>query len=331
MDYFRTFPEAHAMRHTLITAAALIATVLAGAAIVSASPDPSRADDENAIRQTGKAFIKASNAHDAKALAALFSPAGEIVNDEGHVIQGRAAIEQTYAAMFQAYPNLKISGSTQSLRFVCPAVAIEDGTSVIKHKSGEGTEHDRYSVVYVKEDGRWQVASARDLPGEDSAGGDELDQLGWLIGQWVDESPDAMVATSYRWDENRRAILSEFKIQIGGRPAMTGSVRIAWDPSTKKLHSWVFDSEGGFAQGVWTRDGNRWVVKLTGSRRDGNLASATNIITHVAKDRMTWQSRDRVVGDEVRPDVGAIPIVRRPPQPGSPAPAANRQPTGESK
>jgi uncharacterized protein (TIGR02246 family) len=318
------------MRHALITAAALLATVLAAAASVqAASPDPSRTDDENAIRLLGKAFIKASNSHDAKALAALFVPAGEIVNDEGHAIQGREEIERTYTAIFQAYPKLQISGSTQSLRFVSPSVALEDGTSIIKHKSGEGAEHDRYTVVYVKEDGRWLLASARDLPGEEASASEELEPLQWLIGQWVDESPNAMVVTSYRWDDARRSILSEFKIQIGGRPAMAGTQRISWDPSTKKLHSWVFDSEGGFAEGVWTRDGNRWIVKTTGSRRDGSVASATNIITHVAKGRMTWQSRDRVVGNDLLHDIGEIVIVRQPPQPGTPAPS--RQPTGESK
>ena len=175
------------------------------------------------------------------------------------------------------------------------------------------------------------MASTRDLPGEEASASEELEQLGWMIGQWVDESPHAVVIASYRWDEGRRSILSEFKIQIGGRPAMTGTQRIGWDPSTRKLHSWVFDSEGGFAEGTWTRDGNRWVVKTTGSRRDGSLASATNITTHVSKDRMTWQSRDRVVGNDVLPDIGDILIVRRPPPPGSPATGANRQPTGESK
>ena len=58
----------------------------------------------------------------------------------------------------------------------------------------------------------------------------------------------------------------------GGRPAMTGSQRIGWDPLAKKIHSWVFDSEGGLAEGVWTRDGNRWIVKLSGVTRDGKPA-----------------------------------------------------------
>ena len=170
----------------------------------------------------------------------------------------------------------------------------------------------------MKQDGRWQIASARDLPDEEAEAGDELEQLGWLVGQWVNESPEALVATSYRWDDQRHAILGEFKVQVGGRPAMTGTQRIGWDPVAKKLHSWVFDSQGGFGEGLWTRNGNQWIVKTTGTRGDGNGASATRIITQVTKDRMTWQSHDRVVGGELQPDVEKIVIVRRPPPPAPP-------------
>ena len=249
------------MRTTAIMAAALIAALTATTASAkAASAEQSRADDEKAIRLDVDAFTKASNAHDAKALAALFAPDGELVNEEGHAVQGREAIQRTFAAMFQTHPKLHIGVSVQSIRFVDPSVAIEDGATTIVNASGEGTEHNRYTVVRVKQDGKWQMASARDLPDEEGSAGEQLEQLGWLIGEWVDESPTALVITSYRWDGDRTSISSEFKIQIGGRPAMMGSQRIGWDPTTKKLHSWVFDSEGGFAEGVWTRHGNQWIV-----------------------------------------------------------------------
>lgn len=320
------------MRTMVIAAAALVAAALATTGgIMAALPEPSHADDENAIRLNIVAFSKAANAHDAKRLAALFAPSGELVNQEGHVLSGREAIERTFAAIFQAHPKMRLAVSVQSIRFVSPSVAIEEGTSAIMNTSGEGTEHGRYMVVHVKEDDRWQMASARDLPNEEASGSDELAKLEWLIGQWVDESPAALVITSYRWDADHRAILSEFKIQVGGRPAMTGSQRIAWDPAMKKLHSWVFDSEGGFAEGVWTRNGDQWIVKLTGTRRDGSVASATNVTTRVGKDRMTWQSRDRVVGDEVLPNINEVVIVRRPPQPGVLAPSIHHDSRGEAK
>jgi hypothetical protein len=49
--------------------------------------------------------------------------------------------------------------------------------------------------------------------------------------------------------------------------------------------------------------------------RDGKVASATNIITRVSKDRMTWQQRDRIVGGEKTPDIAETPITRKPPAP----------------
>ena len=320
------------MRTTVIVATMLLTALLAATVTVKAnSADSSRADDEKAIRLVVDTLTKASNAHDAKAVAALFAPGGELVNEEGHAVQGREAIERTFTAIFQAHPKLQLSVSIQSIRFVSPSVAIEDGTSTITRKAGAGAEHNRYAVVYVKQDGRWQMASARDLPDEEAAASDELGQLGWLIGQWVNESPGALVITSYHWDAERRSILSDFNIQVGGRPAMTGSQRISWDPATKKLHSWVFDSEGGFAEGVWTRNGNQWIVKMTGTRRDGSAASSTNVTTQVTKDRMTWQSRDRVIGDEIRPNIGEIAVVRKPPQPASSASSVDRDSRGESK
>jgi uncharacterized protein (TIGR02246 family) len=319
------------MRRAAILATVLVAAVMSTGNATAASPEQSRADDESAIRLQSDAFAKAANSHDAKALAMLFTADGELVNEEGRAVAGRAAIERTFAAMFQAHPKMRLGITIQSIRFVGSSTAIEEGTSSVINTSAEGTEHNRYMVVHVKQDGRWQMASARDLPDDEMSGSDALEQLGWMIGQWIDESPSALVITTYRWDAERRAILSEFKIQVGGRPAMTGSQRISWDPSTKKIHSWLFDSEGGFAEGVWTRNGNQWIVKLTGTRRDGSVASATNVTTHVAKDRMTWQSRDRVVGDEVLPNIGEVVIVRKPPQAGTSAPSVNRKSTGESK
>ena len=53
---------------------------------------------------------------------------------------------------------------------------------------------------------------------------------------------------------------------------MTVTQRIGWDPLTKQIKSWVFDSEGGYGDGLWTRKGNQWVIKSTGVLPDGRIA-----------------------------------------------------------
>jgi uncharacterized protein (TIGR02246 family) len=304
------------MRNIAILAAVLLLTV--PAAVVAAEAEK-RPEDEKAIRQAAAAFAKAYNSHDAKALAGLFATDGEIVNEAGESSQGRNAIEQTFAAIFQKHPHAQISIGVESIRFIAPPLAIEDGATTVRGLSGEApAEHNRYTVVHVKQDGQWLMASARDLPDEEASATEQIKQLEWLIGEWVHETPDSLVVTSYRWNPTHTAILSDFRIQVGGQPAMTGTQRIGWNPARKKIHSWLFDSEGGGAEVVWTRDGDRWVNKSTGTTHDGRAVSATHVMVKTGKDRMTWESRDRVVGDEVQPDIKAITIVRKPPLPGRP-------------
>ena len=320
------------MRSLTVTVGLAIAMLVASIAMKAPSAEPkassgkaapaavipaqsARQADEQAIRAVAAAVVNTYNAHDAAALAAQFTKEAEIVNEDGAAFQGREAIERTFARIFQEHPESRMEVSIQSIRFVSPTVAMEDGTTTVTHRAGESVEHSRYTVVRVKQDGKWLMASARDLPDEDSEAEDELERLDWLVGEWVDESPDALVRTSYRWTDNHRFLLSEFTIVIGGRPAMNGSQRIGWDPSAKAICSWVFDSEGGFAKGVWARNGSHWIAKMTGVTRDGRTASSTNVITRVSKDRATWQSRDRIVGGEVAPEVEAMPIVRKPPMP----------------
>jgi hypothetical protein len=196
-------------------------------------------------------------------------------------------------------------------------LAIEVGTSIVSHDPDQPAEHTRYEVVHVKQAGVWQMASARDLPDDEASAQEQLNQLHWLIGDWVDEDPDALVRTSYRWSVNHHFILCDFTVNLSGELAMTGKQRIGWDPLAKTIRSWAFDSEGGFTGGIWSREGNQWIIKTTGVTNDGKSASATNYLTRLHKHHLTWESRDRLVGGEKTADVGPITIVRQPPAPGA--------------
>jgi uncharacterized protein (TIGR02246 family) len=271
--------------------------------------------DERAIRQTATTFADAYNKHDAKAIAALFTPDGQLVDETGDVVQGREKVEGVFAAVFQEYPEATTSVNVRSVRFLSPSIAEEDGATSVIHEPGMAPETGRYVVVHVKRDGKWLMASARDLSQDASAPAAELQPLAGLVGDWIDESPDSLIRTSYMWTDNQAFILGEFTIHVAGRPVMTGSQRIGWDPLAKVIRSWVFDSEGGFAEGVYSREGDRWVIKLSGVTREGEAATATNIITFVGKDRMTWESRDRTVGGRATPDIEVVTMVRPPPSP----------------
>ena len=37
---------------------------------------------------------------------------------------------------------------------------------------------------------------------------------------------------------------------------------IGWDPAAKQVRSWVFDSGGGIGEGIWTKQGDKWIKKV---------------------------------------------------------------------
>lgn len=277
------------------------------------APVENRAGDEAAIRQHIEQFEKAYNAHDAKAVAALFAPDGKIEDKEGHTFEGRETIEKTFAAIFADSPKQQLEVYVESIRFINADLAMEVGTTKATNP-GEAPEYDRYTVLHVRRDGKWQMAYARDEEGPKASANERLQTLAWLVGEWVDDDGVSDVSSTCKWSDDGMYLLQEFKLKLKGQEAMSVSQRIGWDPLANTIRSWVFDSEGGFGEGIWLRDGDNWIIKATGIRPDGTVGSATNYLVREGPDGYTWQSQDRVVADEVQEPI-AVKIVRKAPQP----------------
>ena len=81
-----------------------------------------------------------------------------------------------------------------------------------------------------------------------------------------------------------------FAIAIGDRINKSGMQIIGWDPTAKKIHSWVFDSDGGFSEGDWTHKDKRWIIKQHGTLPDGGKTTAINILKEIDNDSYTWES-----------------------------------------
>jgi len=277
-----------------------------------AKPASDHSADEAAIRANIDRFVKAYNAGDAKAVAALFTPDGEVHDKAGNEAEGREAIEKTFAKVFQEMPEKNIEVFVESIRFIGSDLALEVGTTKETPEPNEPPDIDRYTVLHVKRDGKWQMAMARDEEGPPPTAHEQLRPLAWLVGEWVDDGGSTVVRSTCRWSEDKNFLLQEFKLQISGRDAMNVSQRIGWDPLAKHVRSWVFDSEGGFGQSVWTRDGDDWIIRATGVRPDGTTGSATNTLIRSGNDGYVWRSTDRVVADDVQPPV-EVKVVRKPP------------------
>lgn len=137
-----------------------------------------------------------------------------------------------------------------------------------------------------------------------------LDELEWMVGQWVDEGEDSKITTSCSWTKNRKFLTRSFSITTGSRVSLEGTQFIGWDPIAGRLRSWTFDSEGGFGEGRWIKDGKRWLVKTSFVLGSGERASAVNVITYVDQDTLRWQSIAREVDGELLPNIPEVTVVR---------------------
>ena len=303
--------------------------------IAAPAPAPAAAPEAKTMPEPLVAFVKAYNAQDAAALADLYTEDAAVVDSEGQATRGRKDIAAMYATSFADVPGLKIEATLEILRTLTPDVVQAEGQSRLSGGgAGNAVQISRFSALLVRRDGKWRLAELRDYPtpAEDITSYERLRDLEWMVGDWVDESENARVTASVYWADNQSFLVRTYSVEVQGEAPKTGTMFIGWDPQTGQIKSWVFDSEGGHGEGLWTRAAdNQWIVKAHGVLRDGRPTSATQIHTILNKDSVKTASIDRIIGGDIAPDIPEIVMVRRPPQPGAGQPVAAPKPAEAPK
>ena len=172
----------------------------------------------------------------------------------------------------------------------------------------------RSNLVFTQQDGAWLIATSRDVPAESELSPHQhLQPLAWMVGDWVDEGGESLIQIHCDWAKDQNYLLVEYLVKREGQEELSSQQRLGWDPVQEQVRSWVFDTDGGFGEGLWTKVGETWIVKSSAVMPDGTTGSATFVIEPQGKDRFIMRGLDRVLGDEVREDV-EMTIVKKPPQ-----------------
>jgi uncharacterized protein (TIGR02246 family) len=284
----------------------------APAALAAAQDDPKPGPDEVEVHKALEAFVAAFNENDAVKASAMFATTAEFIDDESNRLEGSKQIGEVLAKFFTNNKGAKLQITPAGTRTVAPGVVIEDGESVVTVPDKETQSVRKFTFVFARIDGAWKIASMREYPEEPEvvATEDRLKELEFLIGDWVDEGGDSLVATSIKWSADKSCLIREFSILQQGKELMTGLQRIAVDPLTGTVKGWSFDSEGGHGESTWTKNGDSWLVRGTGVTSDGDAAAATYILKAISKDRIELKTMHKVVGDTVEGDSTSI-LVRR--------------------
>jgi uncharacterized protein (TIGR02246 family) len=295
----------------------LLALVIFGGGFTTAQDRRAKAlkreADRLAIDKLSKDMIQAFEKRDAAAVAAHWTEEGELIYNDGEPICGRAAIEKGYAEFFKTLKGKpKVEIQSEVLRFPSADLAVHEATLRLKNDDGEIVASGRQATVLVREGGQWKVAIVcawdRDL-GPDAS----LKELEWLIGTWQAVTKDRAVTITYDWDENKAFLRGKFTVKEGTKVIESGVELIGKDNAEGVIRSWVFQSEGAFGGGVWTREGNKWNVDGHGVRADGRELTTTTIYVHVDPDTFTWQAVNQALGGVPRADSPPIRVTRQKP------------------
>jgi uncharacterized protein (TIGR02246 family) len=300
-------------------AASLLVAALAAAGGAAAAQDPepaaiadtARKQDMQAIRTAAADYKAALDRGDGAALAALWTPDGDIIDEQGRVLNGRETVGRIVQPT-DGSPPLHFKIAEMSLRFVTADVAIEDGTVEIMLPGVPVGLKGRFSATWTRQDGGWKLAGLRESR-IDGGQALTLPDLDWMVGDWIvlDDGGTGQrgvdrptIEVTVRWNPTRTFLLRDMKISPAGSAegaetlAMHVTQRIGWDPLSRQIRSWVFSSDGGHGEAVWSRDGQSWVARATSVLPDGTQTSSLNIYSYDGKDRCTWRSIPTHVGSE---------------------------------
>jgi len=284
--------------------------------VEQAQPEKVAGKDDSAkeaVMANVRAFTDAYNRRDIKAVLALFADDCILTEADGTTLKGLKELEKELTESFKSDPDSQLSISVDSLQVVAPDVLIEEGKTTFFPDGKTLAAETDYQATHVKRGGRWLMTRVRSFNRVVMSPYDSLRELEWLLGDWVNEDEDSVVESSYRWDTNKAFLLNDFSIRVKGKKVLTGTQRIGRDPLSKQIKAWVFDSDGGYAESLWSSVDDVWVIKAKGVRSDGKVVTVTNQLTQLAADRFRFDAADRLVGDERLPNVTII-SVRRPPE-----------------
>jgi uncharacterized protein (TIGR02246 family) len=283
-----------------------------GTSLVHGQQPSDQSANEADIRKMVASYVQAFNRHDAKALAEHWSPDAVYLNrTTGEEVVGRPAIADQFTALLTENPELKLEVKVESIQFISPNVAVEHGTSKFLAPNAEPEEIE-YTAVEVKRDGKWLLDRVTDKANTSVVSHyEQLKPLEWMVGQWTSAEDNAEVELDCNWTKNQNFLTRAFKITIDGSVSAAGMQLIGWDPATKMIRSWTFDSNGAFADATWGEKGGRWFIRNRGTLPDGRDATMVNVMKKVDDNAFTWQTIERTAGGELLPNIDEIQIVRR--------------------
>ncbi len=230
----------------------------------------------------------------------------------GEILEGKETITKFLQARAKEISKrqLKFSFKPEKIDFPDPNTAVVEGISEISDK-GALLQRNARRVELVKENGQWYLDTVREIEVAPAPlVYDHLKGLEWLIGKWVDKDEDVTITFTTNWDKFKNFIVQRFKMEVYGVEEMEGLQIIGWDPIENKIRAWVYDSDGGFGSGSWSKNGNSWNAELNFVLSDGKKATATYGYTPINDKSYSFTATNRTINGEALPEIKPVTVIK---------------------
>jgi uncharacterized protein (TIGR02246 family) len=279
------------------------------ATFVCCQVEATQESDEKEIRAIVQSQQESYNQGDAAKLTSHWAPDATYINPvTGDSAEGKEAIEKLFREKFADGKKRHLEIAIKGIEFPGPDEAIEAG--VMKVMIDDQPEQQvAYETEYVKEDGKWLVKAIKEIELQEPASNfDQLKDLAWLIGKWIDTDDHVEILFDNKWDKYKNFITQHFVMKIYGQEDIEGKQIITWDSAKKRIRSWVFDSDGEFGEGTWEKIDGSWYATMHYVLSDGRIGSSKIIYTPIDDRSYSFASVEREVDGEVLPDIDPVTV-----------------------
>lgn len=274
------------------------------------APAAKAADDLKAIRISADAFASAFNAHDAKAVAELWTTDGEYIDESGETFSGREAIKKLYADYFAKSPDRRIRIIVDSVQILSDGAAREKGRTIVEPRPAGAPAVGTYTAEHVKVNGKWLMSKVQDVGNQIPSTYSGLADLEFLIGAWSAEEYGVKTESVFQWVANRSFVERKYTVTHLDGTTVSGVQMIGLNPNTGSVQSWDFSPGGGHATGTWSPIPGGWSAEMHGVTADGVPTAAVNVLKRLDDNAYVWRSMNRNAGGELAPDTDEVVIKR---------------------
>ncbi|MCA9260108.1 MAG: hypothetical protein KDA61_12940, partial [Planctomycetales bacterium] len=136
-----------------------------------------------------------------------------------------------------------------------------------------------------------------------------LDSLGWLVGEWVEQS-ERPLACRIEVVSGGKFLRRTFTEERDGESEEVGYEMIGYDPTLNLVRSWTFFADGSFGSATWHGGDDHWRVKASQTLADGSRAIGTYVVTPVDEDTLAVKLISREVDGQAMPSGKVVSFIR---------------------